>query len=153
MSILLDAHKTRIALGNRPKAAQLDPRYNTHPKIPTLFNLLNDTKENVLAKRGIIIKISSGDYHRELGLSERIVFNIKQLLISTFRGKVISSYFDYIHFCGLLEYFINRRPTLDIDSNILTPYSYEEFTLDRSNVPVDHNFTFSDNVFPTAVER
>ena len=56
VSIILDAHKSRISLGNRPRAAELAPEYNLHPKTPTLFNILHDSKENLLAKRGIGIK-------------------------------------------------------------------------------------------------
>ena len=46
VNLILDQHKTRIALGNRPRVTKLDPEHQAHPKLPTLFNLLHDNKTN-----------------------------------------------------------------------------------------------------------
>ena len=72
------------------------------------MNLLNDNKESILAQQGIIIKIASGNYHREVGLSEHALHNVKPLLINSFREKVISSIFNFEHMCGLIEFYLNK---------------------------------------------
>ena len=46
---ILDQHKNHLALGNKPRVTELDPKYHTHPKLPTLLNLLQGNKDNLLA--------------------------------------------------------------------------------------------------------
>ena len=88
VNLILDQHKTGIALGFRPRVTELSPEYHTRQKLPTLFNILHDNKVNLLAQKGITIKVSSGNYHREVGLSERAVYKVKQLIINNFRNKL-----------------------------------------------------------------
>ena len=63
VNLILDQHKMHITLGNRPKNVELDPEYQTSDKLPSLFILLKDNKESLLAKQGIVIKITSGNYY------------------------------------------------------------------------------------------
>ena len=78
-----------------------------------------------LTKKGITIKIVSGNYHREVGLCEQAVYNVKQLIINTFCNKVITSILDFQHMCGLIEFFINRHPTLNLNDRLVTPFIYD----------------------------
>ena len=71
---MLDKHASRLILGNQPVAEEIAPEYQTSQKCPTLFNLIKSNQSHILSQRGINLKIASGNYHRELGLSERVVY-------------------------------------------------------------------------------
>ena len=105
-----------------------------------------------LTKKGITIKIVSGNYHREVGLCEQAVYNIKQLIINTFCNKVITSILDFQHMCGLIEFFINRRPTLNLDDRLVARFTCDEIFIERSNIPLLSDKVFS-NVVQTYVKQ
>ena len=50
--------------------------------------------------------------------------------------------------CGLIEFYINKCPMLNLGNKMITTYTYDKIMLERSNVPVNSNFLISDKVFP-----
>ena len=108
-TLVLDKHSTRRTLGNQPKLHEVDSSIRVKNRNPTLYNLYTKNRTNSLEEYGIRVVVASGDYHRLLGRTEHVVYQVKQMLISAFKGAPCKTLFSLYHRLAIVESWIRRK--------------------------------------------
>ena len=99
----------------------------------TVNKIINSDGKDILAKSDIHFVIAESKRHQKVGLAERQVNNVKQIMNKIFPSKsVIPDIFEMNHKLSLIEAYLNDRTTYALDGEHLSPYIFQMSTLKRA---------------------
>ena len=135
VNIIMDSYSSHITL---QRQSEKDSRSK-------LVKLLQGNRA-LLAASGVKITVATGKRHQRVGRAEKMVAQIKQLLLEKMKSHIFQDFFDVNHKMSLIQSFINERPVF-FENGVLTPYSIESAMLKRSSGPIKI-FTLSQFIIP-----
>ena len=113
------------------------------------MDILKKGNNNLLATKGIYVLLAEGNNHQKVGLSEQVVWNVKQCLIQLFpTTSNCSDLFEFNHRLSLVSTFLNERPSFEIDNEVYNPHIFNISTLKYRSAQNDPPQLLSSLVFP-----
>ena len=113
----------------------------------SILTKILEGNSDLLGAAGIKISVAPGKRHEKVGRCERVVYQVKRLLLNKIGSHIYHDYFDVTHKMALVQLLINERPVFFHGNRVLTPYCVDSALLRRNSTPIKV-FTLSDFIYP-----
>ena len=125
MNVVLDHHQSHVAL----------QREGPSDRRSQLSKIL-EGNSRLLSATGIKISVAPDKRHEKVGRAEKIIEQVKRLLLSRIESHIFRDFFDVTHKIALVQLMINERPIFFHGNRVLTPHSIDSALLKRSSAPI-----------------